>query len=231
MEDHCLVPTKSLDWAQPQFYRRPSHNTRGSGHIPAGGGALPEFAAQYHIQSILQDPLHRVRAVCPQPSCYALLSLGNNSLFRCSRAVWLLNGPHLQPSSDFVQTGHPSVLLQPCTFQSVPVPFWPFQLRPTLRLLRPNQLVRPLMHNLWGIHNEGLLSVPQIKHMTYATMLPSYCSYCSYCLLHTSFRIRLISVFSINTYYVLLYLQLKINMLCLHIAPWSDSVSSILEPT
>jgi hypothetical protein len=64
----------------------------------------------------------------------------------------------------------------------------------------------PLMHNLWGFRNEGLLSVPQIKHMTYATMLPSYCPYCSYCLLYTSCRIRLISVFSINMYYVLLYL-------------------------
>jgi hypothetical protein len=61
----------------------------------------------------------------------------------------------------------------------------------------------PLTHNLWGFRNEGLLSIPQIKHMTYATMLLFYCSYC---LLHTSFRIRLISVFSINTYYVLLYL-------------------------
>jgi hypothetical protein len=36
-------------------------------------------------------------------------------------------------------------------------------------------------------------------------------------------RIRTISVFSINMYYVLLYLQLKINVLCLCIAPWSDS--------
>jgi hypothetical protein len=35
-----------------------------------------------------------------------------------------------------------------------------------------------LTHNLWGFCNEGLLSVPQIKHMTYATMLPSYCLYC-----------------------------------------------------
>jgi hypothetical protein len=34
------------------------------------------------------------------------------------------------------------------------------------------------MHTLWGFHNEGLLSVPKIKHMTYATMLLSYCSYC-----------------------------------------------------
>jgi hypothetical protein len=65
-------------------------------------------------------------------------------------------------------------VLRPCTFQSVPVPFWP---------LHPNQLsccvqLVPLMHNLWGFHNEGLLSVPQIKHMTYASMLLSYCSYC-----------------------------------------------------
>jgi hypothetical protein len=36
----------------------------------------------------------------------------------------------------------------------------------------------PLTHALWGFRNEGLLSVPQIKHMTYATMLPSHCSYC-----------------------------------------------------
>jgi hypothetical protein len=84
----------------------------------------------------------------------------------------------------------------------------PFRLQPTLRPLRPIQLscciqLVPLMHKPWGFRNEGLLSVPQIKHMTYATMLLSYCSYC---LLHTSFCIRLISVFSINTYYVLLYL-------------------------
>jgi hypothetical protein len=36
----------------------------------------------------------------------------------------------------------------------------------------------PLMHALWGFRNEGLLSVPQIKHMSYATMLLSYCAYC-----------------------------------------------------
>jgi hypothetical protein len=36
----------------------------------------------------------------------------------------------------------------------------------------------PLTHNPWGFRNEGLLSIPQIKHMTYATMLLSYCSYC-----------------------------------------------------
>jgi hypothetical protein len=39
------------------------------------------------------------------------------------------------------------------------------------------------MHALWGFHNEGLLSVPQIKHITYTTMLPSYCSYCLFALL------------------------------------------------
>jgi hypothetical protein len=56
-------------------------------------------------------------------------------------------------------------------------------LRPTLRPLRPIHLsccVRLVLltHNLWGFRNEGLLSVLQIKHMTYATMLLSYCSYC-----------------------------------------------------
>jgi hypothetical protein len=74
-------------------------------------------------------------------------------------------------------------LLWPCTFRSFPVPFRPFRLRPTLQLLRPIQLsccvqLVQLTYNLWGFRNEGLLSVPQIKHMTYATMLPSYCSYC-----------------------------------------------------
>jgi hypothetical protein len=29
-----------------------------------------------------------------------------------------------------------------------------------------------------GFSHEGLLSIPQIKHMTYATLLLSYCSYC-----------------------------------------------------
>jgi hypothetical protein len=87
-----------------------------------------------------------------------------------------------------------NTMLQPCTFQSVsgPVPT-PVQFTAiTYKLLSGHnshfrlvsdptrgcvQLV-PLMHSLGGFHNEGLLSVPQIKHMTYATMLPSYCSYC-----------------------------------------------------
>jgi hypothetical protein len=68
-------------------------------------------------------------------------------------------------------------------FQSLSGRLQPFRLRPTLQPLCPIQLsccVRlvPLMHNPWGFRNEGLLSVPQIKHMTYATMLLSYCSYC-----------------------------------------------------
>jgi hypothetical protein len=35
-----------------------------------------------------------------------------------------------------------------------------------------------LMHTPLGFRNEGLLSVPQIKHMIYATLLLSFCSYC-----------------------------------------------------
>jgi hypothetical protein len=70
-------------------------------------------------------------------------------------------------------------------FPVLPVPFRPFTAFPvTVYFMAimscptfPLRLASSVDAQPLGFRNKGLLSVPQIKHMTHATMLLSYC-YC-----------------------------------------------------